>query len=243
MIEFRGGGKRFADGAPVLQEIDLTIPRGTVFGVIGRSGAGKSTLLRLINGLERVSAGEVRVDGLSLSDLSGAELHAMRRRIGMIFQAYGLLANRTAAGNVGLPLELAGVKRADREARVAELLARVGLADKADTYPAKLSGGQRQRVGIARALATGPEILLCDEPTSALDPDTTRSVLALLRELNRELGLTVVIVTHQMSVVRALCHEVAVLEAGRVVESGPVERVFGGSRHKTTLSLLEEAAS
>jgi D-methionine transport system ATP-binding protein len=242
VIELRGVAKRFADGAAVLQDVTLAIPRGTVFGVIGRSGAGKSTLLRLINGLEQPSDGQVRVDGTDLVGLPRGELHALRRRIGMIFQSYGLLANRTVSANVALPLELAGVGRAERERRAADLLARVGLADKADAYPARLSGGQRQRAGIARALATRPDVLLCDEPTSALDPETTRSVLALLRELNRELGLTIVIVTHEMSVVRSICDHVAVLDAGRLVEDGPVATVFGETRHDTTLRLLQEAA-
>jgi D-methionine transport system ATP-binding protein len=160
----------------------------------------------------------------------------------MIFQSFGLLGNRTVAGNVALPLALAGVPRAERDARVAELLARVGLADKAGVYPARLSGGQRQRVGIARALATRPDILLCDEATSALDPETTRSVLALLGELNRELELTIVLITHELSVVRAICDHVAVIDRGRVVESGATEAVLGDARHAATLALLGEAA-
>jgi D-methionine transport system ATP-binding protein len=242
VIRIEGVAKRFADGAPVLQDINLTIAQGTVFGIIGRSGAGKSTLLRLINGLERPSEGEVRVGGVALSSLSRTGLHALRRRVGMIFQSYGLLANRTAAGNVALPLELAGVGPGEREQRVRELLARVGLADKADAYPARLSGGQRQRVGIARALATAPEVLLCDEPTSALDPETTRSVLSLLTELNQELGLTLVMVTHQMSVVRDICREVAVLDAGRLVQVGPVNTVVATAGEGAALDLVAEPA-
>ncbi len=242
MIALERVSKTFPDGTLALDEVTLAVPRGAVFGVIGRSGAGKSTLLRLLNGLERASAGEVRVDGAALSTLDAAGLRALRRRVGMIFQSFGLLANRTVAGNVALPLELAGVPRAERDARVAELLARVGLADKADVYPARLSGGQRQRVGIARALATRPDILLCDEATSALDPETTRSVLALLGELNRELGLTIVLITHELSVVRAICDQVAVIDRGRVVESGATEAVLGDARHAATLALLGEAA-
>ncbi|PSJ36451.1 methionine ABC transporter ATP-binding protein [Allosphingosinicella deserti] len=241
MIELDDVTKRFADGTRALERVSLTVPRGAAFGIIGRSGAGKSTLLRLINGLERPSEGDVRVDGISLPGLSDGGLRSLRRRIGMIFQSFGLLDSRDVAGNVALPLELAGVPRADREVRVAELLARVGLSDKAASYPSRLSGGQRQRVGIARALATRPDILLCDEATSALDPETTRSILALLGALNRELGLTIVLITHEMAVVRAVCDQVAVLEAGRIVETGPVASVFGGARHDATLRLLGEA--
>ncbi|MBB3347844.1 methionine ABC transporter ATP-binding protein [Sphingomonas sp. BK069] len=242
MIALERVSKTFPDGTLALDEVTLEVPRGSVFGVIGRSGAGKSTLLRLLNGLERASAGEVRVDGAALSTLDAAGLRALRRRVGMIFQSFGLLANRTAAGNVALPLALAGVPRAEQDGRVAALLARVGLADKAGVYPARLSGGQRQRVGIARALATRPDILLCDEATSALDPETTRSVLALLGELNRELGLTIVLITHELSVVRAICDHVAVIDRGRVVESGATEAVLGDARHAATLALLGEAA-
>ncbi|MHC9419441.1 methionine ABC transporter ATP-binding protein [Sphingomonas citri] len=242
MIALERVSKTFPDGTLALDDVTLEVPRGSVYGVIGRSGAGKSTLLRLLNGLERASAGEVRVDGAALSTLDAAGLRALRRRVGMIFQSFGLLGNRTVAGNVALPLALAGVPRAERDARVAELLARVGLADKAGVYPARLSGGQRQRVGIARALATRPDILLCDEATSALDPETTRSVLALLGELNRELELTIVLITHELSVVRAICDHVAVIDRGRVVESGATEAVLGDARHAATLALLGEAA-
>lgn len=204
MIVLEKVSKRFADGTIALDDISLAIPQGAVFGIIGRSGAGKSTLLRLFNGLERASAGVVRVDGQSLEESGTAGLRAVRRRVGMIFQSFGLLANRTVAGNVALPLELAGISAGERRARVAELLERVGLADKAGLYPAHLSGGQRQRIGIARALATRPDVLLCDEATSALDPETTRAVLTLLGDLNRDLGLTIVLITHEMSVVRGL---------------------------------------
>jgi D-methionine transport system ATP-binding protein len=241
MIEIDRVSKRFPDGTAALDEVSLAIPRGSIFGVIGRSGAGKSTLLRLINGLETPSSGTVRVDGTLLAQLRAHELHALRRRIGMIFQSFGLLSNRSVAANIALPLELSDVSKGERDARVAELLARVELAGKSDSYPARLSGGQRQRVGIARALATRPDILLCDEATSALDPETTRSVLALLAELNRELGLTIVLITHEMSVVRAICDRVAVLDHGRLVEEGPVETVFA-SGNAATLRLLGEAA-
>ncbi|GGB41184.1 hypothetical protein GCM10011380_33320 [Sphingomonas metalli] len=243
MIALDQVSKRFPDGTLALDEITLEVPRGSVFGIIGRSGAGKSTLLRLINGLERPSAGRVQVDGTALETARELEVRALRRRVGMIFQSFGLLANRTVAGNVALPLELAGMSRPERAARVAALLDRVGLGDKADSYPARLSGGQRQRVGIARALATRPDILLCDEATSALDPETTRAVLDLLGALNRELGLTIVLITHEMSVVRAVCDRVAVLDRGRVVESGPVDTVFGGEAgHAATLALVGTGA-
>jgi D-methionine transport system ATP-binding protein len=230
--------KRFTDGPLALHDVSLDVPRGSVFGIIGRSGAGKSTLLRLINGLESPSEGEVRIEAQPLAALSAAGMRDLRRRIGMIFQSFGLLDARTVEQNVALPLELAGVARGERESRVAELLARVGLSDKAKAHPSRLSGGQRQRVGIARALATRPDILLCDEATSALDPETTRSVLALLGELNRELGLTIVLITHEMSVVRAICDHVAVLDRGRLVETGPVGEIFAGARHEATLQLL-----
>ncbi|KQU61955.1 hypothetical protein ASG67_02025 [Sphingomonas sp. Leaf339] len=242
MIAIDRVSKRFPDGTAALDGVSLDIPRGAVFGVIGRSGAGKSTLLRIINGLEQPSGGDVSIDGVALSSLDRAGLTALRRRMGMIFQSFGLLANRTVGGNVALPLELAGIGRTEREVRVTELLDRVGLTDKADAYPARLSGGQRQRVGIARALATRPDILLCDEATSALDPETTRSVLTLLGELNRELGLTIVLITHEMSVVREICDRVAVLDHGRLIEHGPVDAVFGTTGHAATLALLGEPA-
>lgn len=242
MIRIDHVTRRFADGTLALDDVSLAIPRGSVFGIIGRSGAGKSTLLRLLNGLDQPGEGTVHVDGIALGDLTDAELRGLRRRIGMIFQSFGLLANRTVAANVALPLELAGVGRAERERRVAELLTRFGLADKAGAYPARLSGGQRQRVGIARALATRPDVLLCDEATSALDPETTRSILDLLGELNRDLGLTIVLITHEMSVVRVVCDHVAVLDRGRLVETGSVDAVFSGRRDAVTVALLGDAA-
>jgi D-methionine transport system ATP-binding protein len=226
-----------------LDAVSMEVARGEVFGVIGRSGAGKSTLIRLINALERPSGGQVEVDDIDLATLSPAALRALRRRIGMIFQNFGLLSSRTVAGNVAFPLELAGVARAAREAKVAQLLDRVGLADYATRYPAQLSGGQKQRVGIARALATDPDILLCDEATSALDPETTRSVLALLRELNRELGLTIVLITHEMEVVRTVCDRVAVIDGGRIVETGAVADIFAGASHPATQRLLAALAA
>jgi len=226
VIRLEGVQKIFGDGHAALAGVDLWVARGEVFGIIGRSGAGKSTLVRLLNGLERPTSGRVEVDGIDVAALGGAELRALRRRIGMIFQNFGLLSSRTVAENVALPLKIGGEAASATAARVTDLLARVGLQDQGAKYPAQLSGGQKQRVGIARALATGPDILLCDEATSALDPETTHSILALIAELNRELGLTIVLITHEMEVVRQVCDRVAVLHAGRVVESGPVADVF-----------------
>ena len=216
------------DGRQVaaLRGVDLQVPAGEVFGVIGASGAGKSTLLRVINLLERPDSGRVVVAGQDLSALDGEGLRAARQRIAMIFQHFNLLSSRTVAQNVAWPMRIAGWDRARIAARVDALLARVGLAAHASKYPAQLSGGQKQRVGIARALALSPQVLLCDEATSALDPETTRSILDLLAELNEELGLSIVLITHEMDVVRRICDRVAVLDEGRIVEQGPVSEVF-----------------
>ena len=244
MITFVDVAKRFPGaGAAALAGVSLSIARGEVFGVIGRSGAGKSTLIRLINALETPSSGRIEVEGVDVAGLSPSALRDLRRRVGMIFQNFGLLSSRTVTGNIAFPLALSGVPRGARAARVAALLERVGLSDHADKYPAQLSGGQKQRVGIARALATEPDILLCDEATSALDPETTRSVLALLRSLNQELGLTIVLITHEMDVVRAICDRVAVLEHGRVVESGAVADIFAGAQHPATQRMLAGIAA
>ncbi len=205
-----------------LDGVDIDVPTGRVAGVLGRSGAGKSTLLRCVSLLDRPTSGSVLVDGADLSGLSGADLLAARRRIGNVFQRFNLLDSRTVAGNVALPLELAGEPRSRRAARVDELLELVGLSDKKSSYPAQLSGGQQQRVGVARALAARPDLLLCDEATSALDPETTRSVLALLRRVNEELGVTIVLITHEMDVVTTVCDTAAILEKGTVAASGPV---------------------
>jgi len=240
MIRLRDVSKTYpSSDAAALDGVSLDIPAGGVFGVIGQSGAGKSTLIRLINALERPTSGRVEVDGIDVAALSAAELRALRRRIGKIFQNFGLLSSRTVAANVAFPLVLAGVPKADREAKVAALLDRVGLSDHAAKYPAQLSGGQKQRVGIARALATDPDILLCDEATSALDPETTRSVLTLLRDLNRDLGLTIVLITHEMDVVRYVCDRVAVLERGQVVETGTVTDIFANAAHPATRRMLQ----
>ncbi|AGZ42357.1 methionine ABC transporter ATP-binding protein [Actinoplanes friuliensis] len=206
--------------------VDLTVPQGEIFGVLGQSGAGKSTLLRCVNLLERPDAGTVVVDGVDLTALREKQLRAARRRVGMVHQHFALLASRTAAGNVAFPLEVTGMSRADRARRVAELLDLVGLGDRASAYPAQLSGGQKQRVGIARALAAGPQVLLSDEATSALDPETTRSILDLLLDLNRRLGLTILLITHEMDVVKRVCHSAAVMRDGRFVESGQVAELL-----------------
>lgn len=240
-IVFDGLQKRYqGPQGPVaaLSDISFAIGRGEVFGIIGRSGAGKSTLLRSINMLERPSAGQVRVDGVDVGSLDEDALVGLRRRIGMIFQHFNLLSAKTVAQNVALPLRVAGVRPAEARAKVDALLDLVGLRDKADTYPSKLSGGQKQRVGIARALVHDPEILLCDEATSALDPETTQSILALLRDINRKLGLTVVLITHDMAVIREVCHKVLVLDDGRKVEHGEVWRVFGNPQADATRALL-----
>lgn len=225
-----------------LREIDLEIPAGGIFGIIGRSGAGKSSLLRTINGLETPTGGRVRVDGVDVATLGHRELVALRRRIGMIFQHFNLISAKTVAENVGLPLKVAGVPRAEVRERVASLLALVGLEGKADAYPGRLSGGQKQRVGIARALAHRPDILLCDEATSALDPETTQSILALLRDINARLDITIVLITHEMRVIRAICDRVLVLDRGAIAETGPVWQVFGNPTHDATRALLAPLA-
>ena len=236
--------KTYASGSgdvAAIRGLDLSVAAGEIFGVIGESGAGKSTLIRLINLLERPSVGRVLIDAEDATALSPPDLRALRRRVGMIFQHFNLLSSKTVADNVALPLRLEGrLGRAEIQARVAALLERVGLADQARRYPAQLSGGQKQRVGIARALACSPKVLLCDEATSALDPQTTQQVLGLLAELNRELGLTIVLITHEMEVVRQVCHRVAILDQGRIVEQGEVIEVFLHPAHDVTRRLLAE---
>lgn len=221
-----------------LRDISLEIPAGCIFGIIGRSGAGKSTLLRTINRLDKPTTGKILIDGVDIAKLSESELVSLRRRIGMIFQHFNLLSAKTVWENIALLLKVSGVTKAEIERRVAELLALVGLQDKHHVYPNRLSGGQKQRVGIARALATSPEILLCDEATSALDPETTQAILQLLRDINRRLGITIILITHEMSVIRAIADRVLVLEQGRIAESGDVWQVFGSPRHEATKALL-----
>ncbi len=243
MIRFEGIHKSYAAAGRetvALHPLDLTIEAGEVFGIVGHSGAGKSTLLRLINGLETPSGGRLTVDGQRLDALDGDGLRALRRRVGMIFQHFNLLSAKTVIDNVAFPLRLAGVSTAQARTRALALLERVGLQAHRDKYPAQLSGGQKQRVGVARALATEPKILLCDEATSALDPQTTASVLQLLDGINRELGLTVVLITHEMDVVRRVCDRVAVLDAGHLVESGAVSEVFLHPQHPTTQRFVAE---
>ncbi|GAA4587064.1 D-methionine transport system ATP-binding protein [Actinoplanes octamycinicus] len=206
--------------------VDLTVGAGEVYGVLGRSGAGKSTLLRCVNMLERPDAGTVTVDGVELTTLRRRDLRLARHRIGMIHQHFALLSSRTVAGNVAFALEVTGTPRAERRARVAELLDLVGLSERAEAYPAQLSGGQKQRVGIARALAARPKVLLSDEATSALDPETTESILRLLLDLNRRLGLTILLITHEMTVVKRICTSAAIMRDGRFVESGTVAELL-----------------
>lgn len=235
MIEIRNLSKSFAGSdntVDALKNISLTIDDGDIYGIIGMSGAGKSTLVRCINMLERPTSGQVLIDGTDMAKLSPAELRRARRDITMIFQGFNLLMQRNCLANICFPLELAGVKRSEAKKRAKDLLELVGLPDKAKAYPAQLSGGQQQRVAIARALATDPKVLLCDEATSALDPKTTASILELIRDINRRLGITVIIITHQMNVVEDICNRVAILENGEVVEEGEVSEVF--SRPKSS---------
>ena len=241
MIEIKHLSKTFGvSGGTVdaLKDITLTIPDGEIYGIIGMSGAGKSTLVRCINMLERPTAGEVLIDGKSMTELSQKELREKRRDITMIFQGFNLLMQRNCLKNVCFPLELAGVKKADAEKRAAELLELVGLGDKFKSYPAQLSGGQQQRVAIARALATHPKILLCDEATSALDPQTTQSILSLIRDIHDRLGITVIIITHQMSVVEQICTRVAILDGGEVAEEGAVSDVFSSPKSEAAKRLV-----
>jgi len=245
ILEFQNVSKNYRvhkRDIPALTGIDLSVTAGEVFGVIGHSGAGKSTLIRLINLLERPSDGRVLVNGEDVTRFDGAGLRALRQRIGMIFQHFNLLSSKTVADNIAFPLRIAGRhSAAEIQKRVAELIERVGLTEHTHKYPAQLSGGQKQRVGIARALATQPHILLCDEATSALDPQTTQSVLRLLDEINRELHLTIVLITHEMNVIRTLCDRVAVLDNGRIVESGDVADVFLHPQHQTSRRFVYES--
>ena len=229
MIEINQVNKVFYQGTkeiPALIDINLSIPQGTIFGVIGASGAGKSTLIRCVNMLERPTSGQIIIDGVELTKLNNTQLSQARRNIGMIFQHFNLLSSRTVFDNVALPLELAGKDKNHITTKVSALLKLVGLEDKFDTYPANLSGGQKQRVAIARALASEPKVLLCDEATSALDPATTQSILELLREINRTLQITILLITHEMDVVKSICHEVAIIGDGELVEKGTVGEIF-----------------
>ncbi len=241
MIELRSLGKEYGEGdgkVVALRDISLTVADGEIFGIIGLSGAGKSTLVRCINLLERPSSGEVVIDGRSMTELSRAELLQMRHSIGMIFQGFNLLEQRTVLRNVCFPLEIVGVKRADAEKRARELLKVVGLEERAGAYPSQLSGGQKQRVAIARALATKPKYLLCDEATSALDPNTTQAILNLLKTINRTMGVTIVVITHEMRVIDQICDRVAVIDHSRIAEMGEVREVFTNPRSKIARELI-----
>lgn len=246
LISLNKATKSFGQGEAritAVDQVDLSVERGQIFGVIGHSGAGKSTLIRLLNGLERVDSGTVHVDGLDLSHAEGPALRKARLKIGMIFQHFNLLWSRTVAQNIAFALEIARVDRATTKARVAELVRLVGLEGREDAYPAQLSGGQKQRVGIARALANHPDVLLCDEATSALDPETTDAILDLLSDINRRLGLTIVLITHEMHVIRRICDQVAVMEAGKVVETGPAKAVFAQPQAEVTKRFVRQISS
>ena len=241
IIEIQNLSKRFGAGdnqVAALQNVSLSVKPGEIFGIIGLSGAGKSTLVRCINLLENPNEGAVLFHGKDLTSLKEKELRLQRRKISMIFQSFNLLDQRNALDNICFPMELAGVPRKEARKRATELLETVGLPDKAGAYPVQLSGGQKQRIAIARALASDPEVLLCDEATSALDPTTTDSILKLLQKINREKGITVIIITHQMSVIEQICHRVAILNAGRVAEIGEVESVFNNPQSEAGRRLV-----
>ena len=241
MIEIKNLTKEFqtADGTvEALRDVNLTIENGDIYGIIGMSGAGKSTLVRCINMLERPTKGQVLIDGRDIAQLSDKELRAVRRDVTMIFQGFNLLMQRTCLKNICFPLELIGMDKDKAKKRALELLDVVGLPDKANAYPAQLSGGQQQRIAIARALATDPKVLLCDEATSALDPKTTHAILELIRDINERLGITVIIITHQMSVVEEICSRVAILDSGSVVEEGVVSEVFSSPKSKAAKRLV-----
>nr|WP_197969832.1 methionine ABC transporter ATP-binding protein [Mesobacillus harenae] len=223
-----------------VDDVNLAIENGEIFGVIGYSGAGKSTLIRMLNGLEIPTEGSIVVAGREMSKIGGSELRQARQEISMIFQHFNLLWSRTVRDNIAFPLEIAGVPKKERLKRVKELVNLVGLEGRENSYPSQLSGGQKQRVGIARALANNPKVLLCDEATSALDPQTTDSILELLVDINKRLGLTIVLITHEMHVIRKICHRVAVMEGGRVVESGPVLNVFKNPQQAITKRFVQQ---
>ena len=246
MIELTHVSKDFGKGRQLVhavRDVSLSIDRGEIFGIIGFSGAGKSTLVRCINLLERPTAGTVTVDGKEVTALTAHELRQTRKKIGMIFQHFNLMPSRTVAGNVAYPLRGSGLSKKETADKVMHLLELVGIEDKADAYPSQLSGGQKQRVSIARALANDPNVLLCDEATSALDPQTTKSILRLLKQLNKTLGITIVIITHEMDVVKEVCHRVAVMEHGRVVEQGEVFNVFADPRQEITKNFIHTTSN
>lgn len=241
MININHVSKAFTVGSTkveALKDVSITIEDGDIYGIIGMSGAGKSTLVRCINMLERPTSGSIVIDGCDMGALSEKKLRALRRNITMIFQNFNLLMQRTCLKNICFPLELSGVKPSEAKKRAQSLLEMVGLPEKANAYPSQLSGGQQQRIAIARALATDPKVLLCDEATSALDPQTTHSILSLIKDINRTLGITVVVITHQMSVVEDICHHVAILDDGRVVEKGLVSDIFSNPRSTAARRLV-----
>jgi D-methionine transport system ATP-binding protein len=242
MIELRNVHKVYSSKEREVTAVDhvsLQIQKGEIYGIVGYSGAGKSSLLRCINMLERPTSGQVLIDGTDLTTLSEEALRKVRQSIGMIFQHFNLMANRTVAGNIAYPMEVAGKSKAEIESRIKELLDLVGLSDKANAYPSQLSGGQKQRVGIARALANSPKVLLCDEATSALDPQTTRSILNLLKEINQKLGLSIVLITHEMEVIKEICHRVAIMANGKIIEEGPVYELFATPKTELTRQFVQ----
>ncbi|MGX7200375.1 methionine ABC transporter ATP-binding protein [Enterococcus nangangensis] len=243
IIQLRNVSKTFHDGSSevnAVADVNLTVEAGDIFGIVGYSGAGKSTLVRLLNGLEQASAGEVDVRNQDITKLSAKDLRNFRRKVGMIFQHFNLLWSRTVEENIELPLEIAGVKKVERKKRAQELIRLVGLEGRGKHYPSQLSGGQKQRVGIARALANNPEILLCDEATSALDPQTTDEVLELLLSINKQLGLTIVLITHEMHVIRKICNKVAVMGKGTIVEKGDTLEIFRNPQQDITKRFVKK---
>ncbi|MBF4501956.1 methionine ABC transporter ATP-binding protein [Savagea sp. SN6] len=242
MIEVRQVTKRYGN-VLALDDVSVTIERGDIFGMIGYSGAGKSTLLRCLNGLEQPTSGEVIIDGIDITKVSKRALRQIRQKIGMIFQHFHLIQTKTVYQNVAFSMKVAGKSTAEIAERVPELLHLVGLSDRANHYPAQLSGGQKQRVGIARALANNPDILLCDEATSALDPTTTASILQLLKKINEELDITIILITHEMEVVQTICHRVAVMEDGKIVEEGDVYHIFASPEQPLTKQFVDTVHS
>lgn len=241
VIRFEHVSKKFIDKDGTVKAVDdvnLKVGKGEIYGIIGFSGAGKSTLVRCINLLETPSSGKVFFENVDLTSVSKKQLRQYRQKIGMIFQQFNLLEQRTVTGNISYPLEIAGVDKEKRKRRIDELLTLVGLEDKANAYPSQLSGGQKQRVAIARALATNPEVLLCDEATSALDPITTRSILQLLKQINETFGVTIVVITHELRVVKEICHKVAVMSQGKIQEAGTVKEVFLNPKSETAKELF-----
>ena len=241
MIRFENVSKQYERNGittQALDKINLTIDKGDIYGIIGYSGAGKSTLVRLINYLEKPTQGQIIIQNQILNQLSGSELRQVRRKIGMIFQHFNLLESKTVYENIAIPLILIKKNKQIIKQKVSELLEFVGLSDKADSYPKELSGGQKQRIGIARALANDPDILLCDEATSALDPQTTRAILDLIKKINEKYKITVVLITHEMHVIEQICHKVAVMEKGKIIEHGNVLDVFGHPQHQTTQNFV-----